>query len=769
MSDTYPGPRPYRQRPPNQADLYHDDLDYNPAVEPRKSAAWLNLIEESEKAFEDWNMHCDNIDVRYANLMRLCDTARDKQYQLFWANSEVLKPAIYAKPPIPVVTPKFKDRRPVYQASSELLERCCSVAFDMGGINEVMLSIRDDLALLGRGVPWCRYEKPKGNYPERVCYDFKFRRDFLHSLSRNWTEVWWVAAASYLTRDEARNRFEPHSGDAYQDLEYRVDKDTQQLGGTDNRERAKIWEVWNKHERRVVWVGVGAEAILDEADPHLDLQYFWPCPKPAYGSLQRGSLVPVPDVLQYKDQLDEIDMLTGRIHALSDVIEAKGFYPAGGGDTADAIERAIQYKTAGRVLVPISNWAAFGGSKEVIIWLPIDMISQVVTTLVELRKQVIDDVYQIMGLSDIMRGATDPRETLGAQQMKSDYGGTRVRDKQYELERIARDLVCISADIITQKFDDVTLIEMSQTQLPTQEMQQQLIVQQQQQLALQLQPLQQQAQQPAPPPAMAVPGTPSPADAANQQIATLQQTSAAAIQQIHAQPTIEQVLTFLHDRRARVFTLDIETDSTIVADEVAEKQGRTEFLGMLSNLLPQLMQMVVAAPQSASFCGEVLKFAVGPFRAGRSLDGSIDELAEQSKLIAQQPKPEDPTVGTNKTALQIEQIKQMRQSQQDQATNQLKAQELQLTDQQKHRQMDIQLEIERMKQRTGNMSDMAKTAQTQQKMQSEREKHQMDMAGKVLDMQSAQQRAQQQSSAAAQAAQLKQQQAVRQPPQPGAF
>ena len=467
-------PRPYTAPAPNDADIRHDELEYDPSVEPRKAGAWLNLIEESEKAFEDWHKHCDLIDTRFASLSRLSNMARNKEFQLFWANCEVLKPAIYATPPVPVVVTKFQDRRPVYQAASELLERCCTVAFDVGRINDAMLLARDDLALASRGVIWVRYESAKGSSHyshERVCYDFKNRRDFLHSVSRTWPEVWWVAAASYLTRDEARARFYQHSKNAYQDAEYRVDKDIQSIGGADNRERAKFWEIWNKNERRVVWVARGCEDILDEDDPHLELANFFPCPCPAYGTVQRGSLVPVPDVLQYKDQLDEIDMLTGRIHALSDVIEAKGFYPAGGAELSEAINTAVSIKTPGRVLVPISNWAAFGGSNEVIIWLPIDMIAQVVTTLVDLRKQVIDDVYQIMGLADIMRGATDPSETLGAQQLKTQYGSSRVRDKQYELERIARDLVEITADIITEKFDPVTMIQMSQTQLPTQAMQ----------------------------------------------------------------------------------------------------------------------------------------------------------------------------------------------------------------------------------------------------------------------------------------------------------
>ena len=219
------------------------------------------------------------------------------------------------------------------------------MAFDLTRINDLMLLVRDDVALVGRGVPWCRYESGKegdGYYSsERVCIDYKPRRDFLHSISRNWREVTWVAAASYLTRSEARKRFKKYSGDEYQQAEYKVDKESKNVGGADNRERAKFWEIWHKGSRRVVWVSPGCENILDEDDPHLDLQNFFPCPRPAYGTLQRGSLVPVPDVMQYRDQLEEINLLTAKIHALSDALEAKGFYPAGGAELAEAVQAAV--------------------------------------------------------------------------------------------------------------------------------------------------------------------------------------------------------------------------------------------------------------------------------------------------------------------------------------------------------------------------------------------------------------------------------------------
>ena len=108
------------------------------------------------------------------------------------------------------------------------------------------------------------------------------------------------------------------------------------------------------------------------------------------------------------------------------------------------------------------------------------------------------------------------------------------------------------------------------------------------------------------------------------------------------------MLHFLKDSRAKAFTLDIETDSTILQDEQQEKQQRTEFLQVLSSLIPQLSTMIQTEPKTAEFCGEILKFATAPFRAGRSLDGAIDDLVQQMKDRADQPRPDDPVTAKGK-------------------------------------------------------------------------------------------------------------------------
>ena len=312
------------------------------------------------------------------------------------------------------------------------------------------------------------------------------------------------------------------------------------------------------------------------------------------------------------------------------------------------------------------------------------MISQTIIALVTLRKQIIDDIYQLTGMADIMRGDTDPDETLGAQQLKTQYGTTRIRDKQQELVRLARDLVEISCEIMTQKFKSTTMIEMSQTQLPTTRMVEQQVAQLEQQLQQQIAQFQQQmaprhrplswrlrkARQGCPPARRsAPPGGPSPGghmpmpDQQQQRQQQMQQAQTQLeqmvneIEQTQQQVTIEQVLAFLKDNRAKSFVLDIETDSTIMADENGEKQRRTEFVGVLGQLLPQLAQMIQADPTTAKFCGALLKFATAPFRAGRELDGAIDELVQNMEAKGQGPQAPDPTTAQGQIMLQVEAMK----------------------------------------------------------------------------------------------------------------
>lgn len=618
-----------------------DDLadgEPGPDKEPKSAKAWLAMIADAEKAFKGYQDKADNIDKLYADLEKLAKTARDRQFQLFWANIQVLGPSVYSRPPVPVVVPRFKDRRPLARITSELLERATVVAFETKKIDRIMRLVRDDLITVGRGCAWLRYEAggKDYNFTESVCIEYVDRKDFLHDPARTWEEVDWVDRISYLTKKQMKKRFAKTSGKVYLDAAYEDRKDD---ATDDGKLKAKVHEIWCKSLNKVVWVSEGCDKLLDDDKPHLKLDDFFPCPPPAYGTVQRRSLVPIPDVLFYKDQLEEINELTARIGALTDSVKVRGFYPAGAGEIGDAVEAALKKTTDNQVLIAISNWAMMGsgGVKDMIVWLPLEMIAETIAKLIELRKQLFSDVYEITGLSDIMRGQSDPNETLGAQEMKRESGSVRVRDKQGELIRVARDITRIAAEIMAENFQPKTMLDMSQLEIPSDAD----IAQQIMPLQQQLQKLQADAQT-----AMQDPETrqlaaqdPKKAEAVMQQV---QQQASQLEQQIakaQQQPTIEKVMAFLRDQRLRPFVLDIETDSTIAPDENAQKQRATEFITAFAGALNQAAPMVQMMPQSASLMAEGLKFLSSQYRAGRALEGEIEEFADQMKQQAQQPQP----------------------------------------------------------------------------------------------------------------------------------
>src|SRR6185503_13544393 len=128
------------------------------------------------------------------------------------------------------------------------------------------------------------------------------------------------------------------------------------------------------------------------------------------------------------------------------------------------------------------------------------------------------------------------------------------------------------------------------------------------------------------------------------------------IEDLKEKPTLEKCVALLRENRLRPFVLDIETDSTIQPDEDAEKQRRAEFLQALGGTLQQLAPMVQQNPKTASFAGEVLKFALAPFRAGRELEQSIDEFVEQMQHMAppQQPNGDAMKAQVDQGRLQLE-------------------------------------------------------------------------------------------------------------------
>lgn len=607
------------------ADDYAPTIDAAQTAQDRRAGPWLALLDDAARVFGEYERRAERIDRLYANLAAYAEHGLDRELQIFWANIEVLRPITYSRAPAPVVTPRFRDRRPLPRAAADIVERALIGDVEADDMHSTLLAVRDDMIRAGRGVAWVRYGLRDG-MPAALCEHIE-RCDFRHAPARKWAEVDWVARRAYLTKRQGYERF----GEVFRGVQCAE----RALGAGENEYHgealAEVWEIWHRPQNAVVWVSPGAAEVLDIQPPAVNVAGYFPCPKPAFTTLQPGTLIPVPDIVYYRDQLEEINELTRRISALSEALRVKGFYAGGARDVAEALEAAMASTDDRQIMVPVANLAALGGAKltDSILFLPIEVIVATIRECMALRREAIELVYQVTGISDIMRGETQASETLGAQQLKTQYGGVRIRAKQEEMVRVARDVVRLKAEILAETAPIEQLLEMAQIDnIPTAaDIQMQM---QQMQIAARQQMMQAQA--------AAQQGAqidPAMIDQAAQQFQ-------AQMAQLQGSVTVDAVAQLLADQKLRPFVLEIETDSTIQPDEQAEKQRRIEFLTAVGGFMQQAFPLVQAFPPASAVVAEFLTFVAGGFRAGRQMEMAIDEFAETLRGMSQQPQQPQP-------------------------------------------------------------------------------------------------------------------------------
>lgn len=595
----------------------------DPRSAARDNQDWIGRLESAKQWQREWIERGNKLVDKFCD-----DRARERgvgaderRYAVFYANVMTIGPAIYNQTPKPEIGRRFKDADPVGLAASEALERIISASLDHSSFDRRMRATRDDNLIVSRGQMWVQYtpvyqELPvqpdpmtgmlidetgaplqdmsgitldgDGQPVRRVLIDQKVEvlhlnwQDFGTNKAREWDEVRFVWRRVYMNRAELVERFGPIGENVPLDrVNLMRSWDDQDSKGDDEYKQAEIYEVWDKPSKTVRWISLGyAREALDIQQDPLGLEGFFPCPLPLNAVTGPDTLLPTADYVFYQDQAEEINTLTDRIGLLTDALRLRGVY-AGSENTT--LQRVLS-GGRGNELIPIQNWAVYkdmGGLSSIIEWVPLEMVASTLKACIEARAQLLDDVHEISGISDIMRGASDPDETYGAQGIKERWGSIRVRDRQTEIARFARDIIRIMAEVI----------------------------------ALHWTPEQMQADS----------GLVLPKPQPGQQPVTW--------------PAIKQLLA---NRHLRDFRLDIETDSTIEADQNAEKQRRTEFVGVLGDFLAKSLPQAEKMPALLPLLSETLMFLVRGYRAGRSLENIIETTMQQ---IQQQPPPQQPPGG----------------------------------------------------------------------------------------------------------------------------
>lgn len=675
-------------------------------------------INAYEKEYDKWLQRGKQIIRRYRDERSEATNMRvvQRKFNVLWSNTETLKPTLYARLPRVQVERRFRDQDPVGRTACEIAERAGNYLLETSPFNNVMRLAVHDLLLPGRAVAWINYradlneveapmdsdeyakgsagranqsqppddaapdaegagepaDNADGDYSqieeearepelekiremiEPIYVDY---RDFGHSPRRTWQEVNRAWRGCYMRRPQLVERFGAEKGNKLP-LDRKAGDSKDQTPDTIH-DTCYVYEVWDKKRRKVCWVHKSEKDYLDESDPPVDLQDFWPFPRPLWATLTNDTLVPVPMYVLYQDQAAELDKLTNRIGRFTDGLKLAGVVDA----SVPELQRLLSPNgAADNMLIPVSNWGGMmekGGIAGAVQLLPVQEIANTLLSLYQARDQVLNVIYQVTGLSDIIRGASNPNETATAQSIKGQFASLRIKDTQAEVARFSRDAARIMVEIAVEMYEPDTLYEMVQANQfckPTPR---------EQQRAQTMQQFAQVTGQPAPEP-------PKPVE-----------EFAAALK-------------LLRDDKMRSFHIDIETDSTIALNEQEDKQSVTEFLGALGQFLGTFGPMVAQMPALAPVAAEVLLFATRHFKAGRGLETAIEQAVAQMEQQAAQPKPPSP-----------EQQKAQAQIQQGQAKLQIDAQATQGDLQNKQQKTQGDLAISAQK----NQADAALEAQ----------------------------------------------------------
>ena len=131
--------------------------------------------------------------------------------------------------------------------------------------------------------------------------------------------------------------------------------------------------------------------------------------------------------------------------------------------SAEGIQRVFNQGSENQ-LIPVDNWAMFaerGGIKGQVDWIPIDQVVNAINQLRQYRQDKVMQIYEVLGISDIMRGSSKASETAAAQQIKAQFGSTRIQLKQFYIAEWITQALRIKAEIICKHFQPETIIQRS--------------------------------------------------------------------------------------------------------------------------------------------------------------------------------------------------------------------------------------------------------------------------------------------------------------------
>ena len=667
-----------------------------PASGSEITVAWLlSEIDNAEKREKHYRKDVGDVVRLYEGVKK-----RVAQYNILYSNTDTLQPALYNSTPRPVVQRRFKsDNDMGGKAATMLTQRLLTFLLqdetpDYATFDDLIKDATLSALLTSRGLTRFKYdaeieepgESPQdakadsegrtneepgpqetnGLQPEaRVLYDCVYGEqvpwnNFLHGYAKRWTDVPWVDFIHLMTEDEFRENFPDAKLDMsklLKDCESEASGNAGQMSaegsGAVTQDEVKnvtlipVHELWLKKSRKVYFLSAYCDDWLKKAvDDPLELRGFFPMPQPLNFMQRLSGLVPLPLYEMYREQAEELNRITLRITKIVEALKVRGAYDS----NVEALEKILEADD--NTMVPISNvevlYAQNSNLDRALWFAPIEKLVPVLQQLYTQRQQIKSIIFEITGIADIMRGSTQASETLGAQEIKNQWGTLRLKRMQKAVMRYVRDCMRILAELALTKLQPERIRAMTGSELPSAK----------DKAMAQMATQQAQAQQQQPDP---------------KQLA------------VASMPSFEEILELLKSDLNRAYKIDIETNSTIDAEATEDKQDIIEVLTAIGQYLTSVGPLIQQKVLPFDAAKTMLLMIVRKFKFGLDIEDQIAQMKEpepppeEGKSAAPQ---EDPAVAKMQaeSAMMLEQQKQATlkmQGEQEAAKHQATMQELQ--------------------------------------------------------------------------------------------
>jgi hypothetical protein len=457
---------------------------------------WMGRVKRSKSERSRFYTRAKQAISRYTADEYNEDYGYNMHYPLFWSNVQVLRGAMFTAAPVPDCRRRFDQGDPnqaeMQNMLSTALERAIEFNLDTSDFNGHLNMSLTDYLVPGLGQTRISYEArveeepvidPKTGLPlgdineageivaqqmpvikdQKIIVEHVKWDDFAWDYCLAWEDCGWVAFRHWLTRKEVLAQFD-------------VDLKSNQISETVRKQGKKlfaVWEIWDKDTKRVIFIAEGHLVPLRVTKDPLGLRDFFPCPKPMMANISPNRLEPIPDFFFYEKQEIQVDRITRRINNLTATSTVlRGFYDASLQEDLNQLSECDdgEFIPVNGLAQKLQQSGQGGGdlwNKTIANW-PIEQSAKVIQILQSQRESELNHVYQITGISDIMRGYSKASETLGAQEIKQSAVSNRLATRRNVFDHHCRDIFRIMADLAAKHFTPETWYFMTGIQVTPQ-------------------------------------------------------------------------------------------------------------------------------------------------------------------------------------------------------------------------------------------------------------------------------------------------------------